>query len=163
MTTKIKKRFRPKTWAIVLSTIALFLIAAMVVTLLYYPLYGYNLLGKALPDVYAPRWCRIDGIVEEYHWRESVSNTGLVSFFIKGELYQTTADYNIYRWRMSPKDDMEYLLFEPRSADVISWNRAGRLDWWDPHRLEICIRTDPSDVTYSASDREFPEGYFPDE
>lgn len=135
MNTSITINRKVKRTVVFISVSSILLFITAILVLMLYPLYGY--LFKTSDSIYYSHTITVDGVEIEYMWLESIKNDGLLSFFNKGELYEVTDEYNIYRWKIAPNSNVEYLLFEPTKEkkydpDLFSWYRHSM------DRLEIC-------------------------
>ncbi len=135
MNGSIVKKRKAKRTVVIISVVSIVSILTAILVLMLYPLYGY--LFKTRDSIYYSHTITVDGVETEYEWLESINNDGFISFFNKGELYTVTDEYNIYRWKIAPDSNVEYLLFEPTKEkkydpDLFSWYRHSM------DRLEIC-------------------------
>lgn len=135
MSNENPKRSKKKRVLIIISIIAIVWVFLSVLTLMLYPLYGHCFIIRE--DVYRSHTITVNDTESEYLWLQSIKNNGFISFFIKGKLYTSTDEYNVYRWKIAPNSNVEYLFFEPTKEpeyriDYFNW-RKHSMD-----RLEIC-------------------------
>ena len=135
MSSRSLKRSKKNRVLIIIAVIAIVLVFLSVLTLSLFPLYGHYFVVRE--DMYYSHTITANGTESEYLNLQSIKNNGFVSFFIKGKLYTSTDEYNIYRWKIAPYSNIEYLLFEPtkepeHKIDYPNWRRHSM------DRLEIC-------------------------
>ncbi len=91
----------------------LLILIISILTLMFYPLYC-ELIGPN-QEILIKYSITFDGEELSYYEIDSIENDGLIAALIKGKkLDATDADgkYNIYRWKLAPDSDTEYLLLE---------------------------------------------------
>lgn len=135
MNEALTKKSKRKRIISIISAIFIASVLLSILVLMLYPLYGHFLIN--MEDIYYSHIITINGIESEYLNLQSIKNNGFISFFIKGNLYTTTDEYNVYRWKIVPNSNVEYLLFEPTKEpeykiDFFNWRRHSM------DRLEIC-------------------------
>lgn len=104
---KINKKFLTA-----LAALMLFAIVS-VFALMLYPLYHSTFTNEL--DVEIPFYLIIDGKEVEYTKTETLSRDSFIIPFIKGEKLDIEDRYgiwNVYRWKIAPWDNSEYLIFE---------------------------------------------------
>lgn len=96
------------------GTVSVLLILIIsILTLMFYPLYCDSLGPNR--EILTKYSITVDGEELCYYEIDSIENDGLIAALIKGgKLDATDADgkYNIYRWKLAPDSDTEYLLLE---------------------------------------------------
>lgn len=98
-----------------LAALAVVMIFALlfIFALMLWPLYG----GIFTTDTDEERhfYMIIDGVETDYIKFETLSKESFIIPFIKGEKLDTVeklGSYNAYRWKIAPKSNTEYLIFE---------------------------------------------------
>ena len=114
-------------------TVVMLLTIISVLALMLYPLYHSTFTNEV--DVEIPFYLTIDGKEVEYTKTETLSRDSFIIPFIKGEKLDIEDRYgywNVYRWKIVPWDDSEYLIFElndERAAAINEHSYDSEGDW----------------------------------
>ena len=114
-------------------TVVVLLTIISVLALMLYPLYHSTFTNEV--DVEIPFYLKIDGKEVEYTKTETLSRDSFIIPFIKGEKLDIEDRYgywNVYRWKIVPWDDSEYLIFElndERAAAINEHSYDSEGDW----------------------------------
>ncbi len=109
----MKRKFKPgKAFAI--TAISLLLLSILsVFALMMWPLYGHTLTSEMQVEI---QFClTMDGEEVKYLKTETLTSDSFVTPFIKGkklDVVEKSGLYNVYRWKIAPDSNTEYLIFE---------------------------------------------------
>lgn len=114
-------------------TVVMLVTIISVLALMLYPLYHSTFTNEV--DVEIPFYLKIDGMEVEYTKTETLSRDSFIIPFIKGEKLDIEDRYgywNVYRWKIMPWNDSEYLIFElndERAAAINEHSYDSEGDW----------------------------------
>ncbi len=119
-------------YLVALAVVLIFAILS-VLALMLYPLYHSTFTHEF--DVEIPFYLTIDGKEVEYTKTETLSRDSFIIPFIKGEKLEVEERYgiwNVYRWKIAPWENSEYLIFELNDERIAFFDDHrinGQLDW----------------------------------
>ena len=118
---------------IIALAIVLLVALLSIFAIMFYPLYHSTFTHEF--DVEIPFYLTIDGKEVEYTKTETLSRDSFILPFIKGKKLDVEEKYgiwNVYSWKINPKSNSEYLIFElndERIKFLTEHSINGEVDW----------------------------------